>query len=386
MKRKKTIAVVFGTRPDAIKSAPVLKALARERNAFSVVPIATAQHREMLDQVLKSFGIRPRYDLNIMRTRQSLAQITARALRPLDALLSAVEPDMVLVQGDTTTTFTAALAAFYRRIPVGHIEAGLRTDDVGNPFPEEMNRRLTSSIAALHFAPTQTARTALVREGVDAKKIFITGNTVIDALRATVRPAYRFSEPRLRPLVRSGKKIILATMHRRENWGAPMRAAACALRRLALESPETAFVLPMHRNPEVRSLLRLELNGVKNILLCEPLAYADFVNLMAASFFIITDSGGIQEEAPSLGKPVLVLRTVTERPEAVAAGCVRLVGLDEAAIVSAARELLDSGDAYRAMSTGVNPYGDGCASARIVQIILHYFGLSESLPAEFAAS
>ncbi|HLP14981.1 MAG TPA: UDP-N-acetylglucosamine 2-epimerase (non-hydrolyzing) [Bacteroidota bacterium] len=383
MMKKKKIAVVFGTRPDAIKSAPVLKELANDRSAFTVVPIVTAQHREMLDQVLKTFRIRPRHDLNIMRHGQSLASITGRSIGPLDALFSRLRPDMVLVQGDTTTTFVAALAAFYGRIPVGHIEAGLRTNDSANPFPEEMNRRLTSAIATLHFAPTETACHALMKEGIDRKKIFITGNTVIDALRMAVKSSHRFTDARIRRFVASHQKIVLVTMHRRENWGEPMRIASQAIARIAREHPGAQIVIPMHKNPDVRLLLRAGLSGIPNVLLCEPLAYGDFVNLMAASHFILTDSGGIQEEAPSLGKPVLVLRTVTERPEAVASGGVRLVGLDEERIVRGAQELFADQGAYARMSSAVNPYGDGCASERIAQIIRHHFGISASLPHEF---
>jgi UDP-N-acetylglucosamine 2-epimerase (non-hydrolysing) len=384
MNHKKTIAVVFGTRPDAIKIAPVLQALHKEHSRFKVVPIATAQHREMLDQVMKSFGIHPAYDLNIMRTRQSLASITQRAIVPLDAIFSRIEPDMVLVQGDTTTTFVAGLAAFYRRIPVGHIEAGLRTNDSGNPFPEEMNRRLTSAIASLHFAPTETARQALLREGIDRSTIFVSGNTVIDALRATVKKKYSFADPHIRGVAEGPGRIVLITMHRRESWGEPMTAAAAALRRIADRHPDTSFVFPLHRNPVVRRLLRRELKHVRNVVLCEPLEYADFVNLMARSFFIITDSGGIQEEAPSLGKPVLVMRTVTERPEAVAAGAVKLVGLDEETIASSAEELFSNAALFEAMSSAVNPYGDGHASERIVHCIKHYFGWTRSTVREFS--
>jgi UDP-N-acetylglucosamine 2-epimerase (non-hydrolysing) len=383
MKRKITVAVVFGTRPDAIKSAPVLQALQKEQSRINVVPIATAQHREMLDQVMKWFGIRPAYDLNIMRAGQTLASITQRAIVPLDDIFCKIAPDMVLAQGDTTTTFIAGLAAFYRHIPVGHIEAGLRTNDPENPFPEEMNRRLTSAIAALHFAPTETARQALLREGICPEKIFVTGNTVIDALRTTVKKNYTFSDPHLRRVVQQSKRIVLVTMHRRESWGEPMRAAASALRRVAAAHEETTFVFPLHRNPVVRRLLKEELKGTHNVFLCEPLEYADFVNLMARSFFILTDSGGIQEEAPALGKPVLVLRTVTERPEAVASGAVKLVGLNEDVIAAAAETLFSNTDVYRSMSSAISPYGDGHASERIVHLIKQYFGWTKSALKEF---
>jgi UDP-N-acetylglucosamine 2-epimerase (non-hydrolysing) len=381
--RKQKIAVIFGTRPDTIKLAPVILELRKERRFFDVVTIATAQHRQMLDQVLDVFRISPDYDLNVMRPKQTLAEITKNTIGSLDHLLARIRPGMVLVQGDTTTTFVGSLAAFYRRIPVGHVEAGLRTHDKSNPFPEEINRRLTSSIADLHFAPTDTARRALLRENIRKDDIFVTGNSVIDALKIAVRKQYTFSVPELNAVVARRRKIILITMHRRENWGPPMESAARAIRRIAAKYPEIDLVFPVHLNPVVREVVFRVLKGVTNVSLIHPLDYLDFVNMMARSYLIITDSGGVQEEAPSLGKPVLVLRDVTERPEAVTYGTVLLVGLREERIVSAARKLLDDQRAYDAMASATNPYGDGLAARRTARIIKHYFGYSRTLPKEF---
>jgi len=380
---KKTIAVVFGTRPDTIKLAPIILRLQRERAWCRVISIATAQHRQMLDQVLKVFGIRPEYDLNIMKARQSLAQITRNTVVALDRILVDEEPDMVLVQGDTLTTFVGSLAAFFRHIPVGHVEAGLRTNDKTQPFPEEMNRRLTSCIADLHFAPTATARRALLREHVDPKSVFVTGNSVIDALHLAVRRKHRLSIPDLRSAMASGRRTILVTMHRRENWGEPMRGAATALRRLALEFPDVQIVFPLHKNPIVREVVVPLLQDLPNAVLLEPLDYLDFVHTMARSTLVITDSGGVQEEGPSLGKPILVLREKTERPEAVEFGTVKLVGLDAGRIYRTARILLTRPAAYRAMATAVNPYGDGYAAERTVRIIKHHFHLARSWGSEF---
>jgi UDP-N-acetylglucosamine 2-epimerase (non-hydrolysing) len=380
---KKTIAVVFGTRPDTIKLAPIILRLQKERAWCRVISIATAQHRHMLDQVLDVFGIRPEYDLNIMKPRQSLAQITRNTVDALDRILVAEEPDMVLVQGDTLTTFVGSLAAFFRHIPVGHVEAGLRTNDKTQPFPEEMNRRLTSCIADLHFAPTATARRALLREHVDPRTVFVTGNSVIDALHIAVRRKHRLSIPALRSAMSSGRRTILVTMHRRENWGEPMRGAATALRRLALEFPDVQIVFPLHKNPIVREVVVPVLQDLPNAVLLEPLDYLDFVHTMARSTLVITDSGGVQEEGPSLGKPILVLREKTERPEAVQFGTVKLVGLDAARIYLTARRLLTQPAAYRAMAGAVNPYGDGYAAARTVRIIKHHFHLTRTWGREF---
>ena len=380
---KKKIAVIFGTRPDTIKLAPIILRLREERAWCRTISIATAQHRHMLDQVLSVFAIRPDYDLNIMRPRQSLALITRNTIEGLDRILSDEQPDMVLVQGDTLTTFVGSLAAFFRHIPVGHVEAGLRTNDKTQPFPEEMNRRLTSCIGDLHFAPTATAKQALLREHIDPRSVFVTGNSVIDALILAVRKKHRISIPSLRVAMGSGRRTILVTMHRRENWGEPMRGAAAALRRLALEFPDVQVVFPVHKNPIVREVVTPVLKDLPNVVLLEPLDYLDFVHTMAQSTLVITDSGGVQEEGPSLGKPILVLREKTERPEAVQFGTVKLVGLDAERIYRTARTLLTKPAAYRAMASAVNPYGDGRAADRTVRIIKRSFGLSRSPIREF---
>ena len=380
---KKTIAVIFGTRPDTIKLAPIILRLRAEHRWCRVVTVATAQHRHMLDQVLDVFGITPDHDLNIMRPRQTLAQITRNTIDALDRIMLEEKPDMVLVQGDTLTTFVGSLAAFFRHIPVGHVEAGLRTNDKTQPFPEEMNRRLTSAIADLHFAPTATARAALLREHVPASSIRITGNSVIDALHLAVRKKHVFSTPVLRSIAADKRRIILVTMHRRENWGEPMRGAAEALRRIACEYPDVLIAFPVHKNPVVRDVVMPVLRNVSNMMLMEPLDYMDFVHVMARAHLLITDSGGVQEEGPSLGKPVLVLREKTERPEAVRYGTVKLVGVDQQKIYAHARRLLDSQAAYRRMATAVNPYGDGHASERTIQAIQHYFGLRKNAGGEF---
>jgi UDP-N-acetylglucosamine 2-epimerase (non-hydrolysing) len=375
---KKTVAVIFGTRPDTIKLAPIIIELRRFPREFRVVPIATAQHRHMLDQVLQVFRIRPSHDLNIMRPRQSLASITRNTVAALDDILVREKPDMVLVQGDTLTTFVGSLAAFFRHIPVGHVEAGLRTHDKAQPFPEEMNRRLTSAIADLHFAPTETARRALLREHVDPSTIHITGNSVIDALHQTLRTRHRISLRPLRDLLRSRRRILLVTMHRRENWGDPMSRAARALREIARQVDDVSVVFPVHRNPVVREAVLPVLKSLPNVHLVEPLDYLDFVQLLSHSTLVITDSGGVQEEAPALGKPVLVLREKTERPEAVRFGTVRLVGLDENRIVRAGVRLLTDRTEYRRMAAAVNPYGDGQAAARTVNVIRRFFGFTRT--------
>ncbi len=358
----KTVLSVFGTRPEAIKMAPVLKLLARERGIRSLVCV-TAQHREMLDQVLGLFSIHPDKDLDLMREGQTLTRITTRALEELEPYLAQEKPDFLLVQGDTTTTMAASLAAFYARVPVGHVEAGLRTGDPDYPYPEEINRRITSVLARQHFAPTEGARRNLLTEGVEDARIMVTGNTVIDALLEVVaiQPS---RAPRL-PL--RGTRLILVTAHRRENFGAPLLEIMGAIRDLAEAYPDVDLVYPVHRNPNVDGPVRKELSNVPGVHLTDPLEYKAFADLMAQCYLILTDSGGIQEEAPSLGKPVLVLRDETERPEALKAGTVRLVGPHRKAIVAAARELLDSPEAYAAMARAVNPYGDGKAAGRIVE-------------------
>ena len=386
-----TVAAVFGTRPDTIKLAPVIKALQRRPEEFKVCSVATAQHRQMLDQVLRAFDITPDHDLNIMLEKQTLEQITARGVERLGKIFSKIKPDLVLVQGDTTTTFLGSLVAFYQHIPVGHVEAGLRTKDKFNPFPEEINRRLTTALADYHFAPTLTAKRALAAENRKTDSIFVTGNTVIDALKLTVRTDHRFVDPKVQyiadMIVREGRRLVLITTHRRENWGEPMRSACRAIRRLAeSKAPDTVFAFPVHLNPVVREVIYGELDGVTSVHLIAPLSYPDFVNLMNLSFFVLTDSGGVQEEAPSLGKPVLVMRRVTERPEAVKAGTVKLVGLDEELIFTAAARLLRSETAYRRMASAVNPYGDGKASERIVEALRYEYGLCSRRPAEFHGS
>ena len=383
--KKKTVAVIFGTRPDTIKMAPIILKLREEQEWCRVVTIATAQHRQMLDQVLDVFRITADHDLNIMQPKQSLATITHNAIEALDTVLVQEEPDMVLVQGDTLTTFVGSLAAFFRHIPVGHVEAGLRTNDKTQPFPEEINRRLTTVIGDLHFAPTDTAKRALLRERVDPATIHVTGNSVIDALHIAVKQKHTFTTSALQRAAADSRKIILVTMHRRENWGEPMRGAALALRRIAEASPDALIVFPIHKNPIVREAVMPVLDGVPNVMLMEPLDYMDFVHIMARSHLLITDSGGVQEEGPALGKPVLVLREVTERPEAVKYGTVKLVGTDPEKIWSGARKLLGNAAAYRAMATAVNPYGDGKASERTVDAIKYFFGLKRRPGREFVA-
>lgn len=379
----KKIAVIFGTRPDTIKLAPVILELQKYPEIFSVIPIATAQHRHMLDQVLDVFRITPSYDLDIMQPKQTLATLTMNIIGKLDDVLEIEKPDMVLVQGDTTTTSVGALAAFYRHIPIGHVEAGLRTNDKLNPFPEEINRRLTSCVADLHFAPTSTAKKALLREHVPAENVFITGNSVIDALKISVKKTYTFTVPLLNEITAQKKDMILLTMHRRENWGEPMRGACRAVSTLAAKYPHVNFIFPVHLNPVVRDVVHPVLDGIPNVFLIEPLDYLDFVNLMAKTKLIITDSGGVQEEGPALGKPILVLRNVTERPEAIQYGTVKLVGLDEKRIINTTITLLDDKRAYTKMASAINPYGDGKASARTVGLIKNYFKLSRRRVVEF---
>ncbi|ACX51250.1 UDP-N-acetylglucosamine 2-epimerase [Ammonifex degensii KC4] len=369
----KKILIVFGTRPEAIKMAPVVGVL-KHSKYFRPVVAVTAQHREMLDQVLELFGIVPDYDLDIMRPRQTLFEVTVRALQGLEKVLQEAGPDLVLVHGDTTTTFVGALSAFYFQIPVGHVEAGLRTGNKYAPFPEEMNRRLTAALADLHFAPTARAAEALKREGIDPEKIFVTGNTVIDALQAVVREDYQFTDGRLYRFLEEGKRVILVTTHRRENWGEPLRQVYRALRRVVEQFEDVAVVFPVHRNPVVREAAEEIFAGLNRVHLLEPLPYADFANLMARSYLVLTDSGGLQEEAPSLGKPVLVLREVTERPEALEAGTVRLVGTAEERVFGEVVRLLTDEAAYYRMASAVNPYGDGQASRRILEALLYHFG------------
>lgn len=351
--------------------APVIQAL-RQKGSIVCQVTVTAQHREMLDQVLKLFNIVPCFDLNLMKQGQTLTDITTRALCELREVFQSELPDLVLVHGDTTTTFVAALAAFYAQIPVGHVEAGLRTGNKYSPFPEEMNRKLTSVLTDLHFAPTETAKKNLLLEGVESEKIFVTGNTVIDALLATVKPEYRFLDPHIQTILNNGgaSRMILVTTHRRENLGEPMRQIYQALHSILELFPDTYVIFPVHKNPEVRKVVTEVLGTHPRINLVEPMDYEPFVNLMARSHLILTDSGGIQEEAPSLGIPVLVVRDTTERPEAVEAGTVSIVGTEYDSVFMELKRLLSDQNAYQKMAMACNPYGDGCASDRIVQIIL----------------
>lgn len=376
------IMSVFGTRPEAIKMAPVVKALAAEPEFDSKV-VVTAQHREMLDQVLDLFSIRPDYDLDVMAAGQSLTQITCRILIRLDEVLATERPDMVLVHGDTSTTFAAALAAFYRQVSVGHVEAGLRTGVKYFPYPEEINRCLTGVLADLHFAPTDLARNNLIKEGVPSKRIQITGNTAIDALFLTVDESYQFCHPTLRAWDWDRYRILVVEAHRRENWGQPLENVCRAVAELAAQHRDLAVIFPVHLNPKVQEPVRRILGDCPRVHLLDPLGYADFANLMARSHMILSDSGGIQEEAPSLGRPVLVLRNVTERPEAVAAGTVKVVGTDKEKVVSVTKELLTNEQVYGCMAQAANPYGDGQAARRIVSGLKYHFGLTNELPLEW---
>lgn len=366
------VMTIFGTRPEAIKMAPVVKALEASPHMESIVCV-TAQHREMLDQVLNLFGIEPDYDLNIMSQGQTLFDVTTRALLGLKEVLEKAKPDVVLVHGDTTTTFAGALAAFYEGIPVGHVEAGLRTGNMYSPFPEEMNRSVTGVLAKYHFAPTSSSEANLLRENIDGTHIYVTGNTVIDALQTTVKEEYLFQEELLNTLDYVNRKIVLVTTHRRENLGEPMRNVYKAIRRIVENHDDVEVVFPVHRNPKVRAIVEEELGQVERVHLIDPLEYEPFANLMARSYLILTDSGGIQEEAPSLGKPVLVLRDTTERPEAVEAGTVKLIGTDLETVYETAHTLLSDRASYDQMSNAVNPYGDGQASNRIIQALRYEF-------------
>ena len=377
------VMAIFGTRPEAIKMAPVVRELLKHPEIETKVCL-TAQHREMLDQVVDLFQLPVDYDLDIMKQGQSLYDITDRVLLGLKEVLEKEKPDLVLVHGDTTTTFSATLAAFYQQIDVGHVEAGLRTGNMYSPFPEEANRRLTSVLTTLHFAPTETARQNLLKENQKDDRIFTVGNSVIDALLATVKKDYVFEDKELQD-IEEHKRIILVTTHRRENLGEPMRNVYRALRRLVETVPDTEVVFPVHRNPLVRQAVKEVLDGVPGIHLVDPMEYEPFTNLMARSAIILTDSGGIQEEAPSLGKPVLVLRDTTERPEAVASGTVKLVGTDEDKVYNTAYKLLTDEVAYREMAESINPYGDGHTSERIAQAILYFYGISEKKPSVFIA-
>lgn len=373
----KKIMVVFGTRPEAIKMAPLVHELQKDEHLEPIV-VVTAQHREMLDQVLQIFDIKPDYDLNVMQRDQTLSSITSLVLTRIESVIKEVKPDMVLVHGDTTTTFAGALAAFYQEIDVGHVEAGLRTYQKYAPYPEELNRQMTTRLSDLHFAPTSLSKENLIKENVDVSKIFVTGNTVTDALHTTVRDEYK-SEILDR---HKDKKIVLLTAHRRENLGEKMENIFKAVRDIVDKHTDTVVVYPMHKNPKVRKLAMKHLSHDR-IELIEPLDVIDFHNFASKSYLILTDSGGIQEEAPSLGKPVFVLRDVTERPEGVEAGTLKLVGTDRERIFKEADTLLKDVEAYKNMSELRNPYGDGKASKRIVEVIKYHYGLSYGYPKEF---
>ena len=377
------VALVFGTRPETIKLARVIQALRRRPTQFETLLCATAQHRQMTDQALDIFGLRPDYDLDIMSPGQSLSAIAAKVFERLDPVLERERPDWVLTQGDTTTVMAASLAAFHRQIKVGHVEAGLRSGDRARPFPEEVNRRVADVVADLHFAPTPGARAALLREGVEPWRIDVTGNTVIDALHAILSRPYQPQTAELQSIWRSPRKVILVTAHRRESFGAPLRGILCALRDLADRfRDEITIVYPVHPNPQVAVPANDLLSRIENVTLLQPLDYVSFAHLMKRSYLILTDSGGIQEEAPSIGKPVLVMRTVTERPEGIAAGTARLIGSERKAIVEAVTELLADGAAYHRMANAANPYGDGKASERIVDALLAYDARAASQAAQ----
>lgn len=382
-KKKIKVMTVFGTRPEAIKMAPIVLELQKHPDTILPVVAVTAQHREMLDQVLNLFQIKPDHDLNIMAAGQTLFDITTRAMMGLDKVLTEEKPDIVLVHGDTTTTFAGALAAYYHQTAVGHVEAGLRTHNKYSPFPEEMNRRLTGCIADLNFAPTSTSEANLLAENVPPESIFVTGNTVIDALHHTVRDDFDFQEKSLKDVDLQNKRIILVTTHRRENLGEPMRHVYKALKQLTEEFDDVEVVFPVHKNPKVREVVNEELGGLAKVHLIDPLDYEPFANLMHKAHLILTDSGGVQEEAPALGKPVLVLRDTTERPEAVDAGTVKLIGTDRERVYEEAKKLLTDEAEYSRMAESVNPYGDGKAAARIIQAILYHYGLADGRPDVF---
>ena len=376
-----TVMTIFGTRPEAIKMAPLALEL-QKRPGIRALCCVTAQHREMLDSVLEIFKLKPDYDLNIMQPRQTLSTITSKCLTGMDDVLNEAKPDLVLVHGDTSTTFAGALAAFYHQIPVGHVEAGLRTYDKWSPFPEEMNRKMVGAIADLHFCPTVANQKNLQRENI-TQGVFLTGNTVIDALQTTVVKDFTFAEDILNNLDYENRKVILVTCHRRENYGQPMTNIMTALRRVADAFPEAELVYPVHLSPVVQEAAHKYLDNHPRIHLIAPLAVDEMHNLMARCHLVMTDSGGLQEEAPALGKPVLVLRKETERPEAVEAGTVKLAGVEEEVIFSMASELLTNPAAYQAMAHAVNPYGDGQACRRIADAIEWHFGLRSEAPDPF---
>jgi UDP-N-acetylglucosamine 2-epimerase (non-hydrolysing) len=383
MSDKIKVMTIFGTRPEAIKMAPLVLELQKNPEIESIVCVS-AQHRQMLDQVLDIFKIRPDYDLDVMRDRQTLTSITSSVLQGMDAVLKEAGPDIVLVHGDTTTAFTAALAAFYNQIPIGHVEAGLRTFDKYSPFPEEMNRQQISCLADLHFAPTENNRQNLYNESI-TDHIFITGNTVIDALSYTVQKGYIFETKELQEIDFDRKRVILVTAHRRENLGTPLENICLAIQKIASEFSDVEVIYPVHLNPAVRNTVFDLLGGIKNVHLIDPVSVVELHNIMQKSYMVMTDSGGLQEEAPSLGLPVLVLRNETERPEAVKAGTVKVAGVDSDRIYELAKTLLTDQTEYNKMAHAVNPYGDGQASKRIIEAILYYFQKTKTPPADFIA-
>ena len=381
--KKLRIMTVFGTRPEAIKMCPLVLEMRQYTDFIEPVVAVTAQHREMLDQVLRLFAVEPDYDLNIMTSGQTLYDITVKALLGLKEVIAKAQPDLILVHGDTTTTFAGSLAAYYAQIQLGHVEAGLRTGNKFSPYPEEMNRKLTGSLADFHFAPTAVSRENLLRENVPAGSIFVTGNTVIDALNTTVQKDFVFDDPVINKALATGKRLILMTTHRRENLGEPMRQVYRALKTTLEQHPDAAAIFPVHKNPKVREVVQAELAGTDRVYLTEPMDYEPFANLMNHADIVLTDSGGIQEEAPALGKPVLVLRDTTERPEAVVAGTVRLTGTGYDVVKEEACRLLDDASYYRSMAEAVNPYGDGRACERIVRAVLSAKGFPVDPPEEF---
>lgn len=372
--KKIKVMLVFGTRPEAIKMAPLIRSLKQQTDRFDAVTVVTAQHRQMLDQVLETFGIDPDYDLNIMSKQQTLSTITTNVINKLDEVLKSEKPDVILVHGDTTTTLAASISAFYNQIKIGHVEAGLRTWNKYSPFPEEVNRQVTDVVSDLYFAPTNQSRDNLLTENHPAEQIFVTGNTAIDALALTVKEDYHHQ---VLDAINPDNRIILVTMHRRENQGEPMRRVFKTMRSVLAAYPDVEIVYPVHLSPSVQEAAKEILADVKRVHLIEPLDVVDFHNLANKSYFIMSDSGGVQEEAPSLGKPVLVLRDTTERPEGVAAGTLKLVGTEEDAVRSAMTELLDNKEAYDEMAQTKNPYGDGQASERILDAISYYFNGGE---------
>ena len=370
MNKIKTL-IIFGTRPEAVKMAPIVKALKNDEKHFITKICVTAQHRDMLDQVLRIFEIEPDYDLNIFQSGQSLTQITCRALTGLEGVIEEFKPDLILVQGDTTTVFSGALAAFYHQVKIGHVEAGLRSGNLYSPYPEEANRKLTGVLTDFHFAPTETSRQNLLKEGYEVSKIFITGNTSIDALKWVINENYKFEDDKLNNIDFENNKVVLLTAHRRENIGEPMENIFSAVKEAAEKNKNVEVIYPMHLNPKVREIARKVFGDMDNIHLIEPLDYLPFTNLMAKCYLVVTDSGGVQEEAPSLGKPVLVVRRETERPERIEAGTARLVGTEKNVILKEIDTLINNEEEYKKMANAVNPYGDGRAAEYIKEAIIN---------------